>query len=142
MVSSNRMPFSTRDATLGSLLRSGASLVALCAFAAATPAFAQGGTAPASGTGTAGSTQPTGANAAPGTPAAGGTTPDSDQGAIVVTGIRQSLANSQNIKRNSDTVVDAITAQDIGALPDRSVTEALQRVPGVAMKRFAGSQYH
>ena len=50
-----------------------------------------------------------------------------------------SLANAQNIKRNSDTVVDAITAQDIGALPDRSVTEALQRVPGVSINRFAGS---
>ena len=47
--------------------------------------------------------------------------------------------NSQNIKRNADTVVDAITAQDIGALPDRSVTEALQRVPGVSINRFAGS---
>jgi TonB-dependent receptor len=58
---------------------------------------------------------------------------------IVVTGIRQSLANAQNIKRNSDTVVDAITAQDIGALPDRSVTEALQRVPGVSISRFAAS---
>jgi TonB-dependent receptor len=62
-----------------------------------------------------------------------------DDGGIVVTGIRQSLANSQDIKRDSDTVVDAITAQDIGALPDRSVTEALQRVPGVAINRFAGS---
>lgn len=62
-----------------------------------------------------------------------------DDNAIVVTGIRQSLANSQNIKRDSDTVVDAITAEDIGALPDRSVTEALQRVPGVAINRFAGS---
>ncbi len=59
--------------------------------------------------------------------------------AIVVTGIRQSLANSQDIKRDADTVVDAITAEDIGALPDRSVTEALQRVPGIAINRFAGS---
>ena len=58
---------------------------------------------------------------------------------IVVTGIRRSLANAQNIKRDSDTVVDAITAEDIGALPDRSVTEALQRVPGVSINRFAGS---
>lgn len=58
---------------------------------------------------------------------------------IVVSGIRQSLENAQRIKRDSDTVVDAITAQDIGALPDRSVTEALQRVPGVAINRFAGS---
>lgn len=58
---------------------------------------------------------------------------------IFVTGIRQSLANSQAIKRDSETVVDAITAEDIGALPDRSVTEALQRVPGIAINRFAGS---
>lgn len=58
---------------------------------------------------------------------------------IVVTGIRQSLASAQNIKRDSETVVDAITAEDIGALPDRSVTEALQRVPGIAINRFAGS---
>lgn len=56
---------------------------------------------------------------------------------IVVTGLRQSLANAQSIKRNADTVVDAITAEDIGALPDRSVNEALQRVPGVAISRFA-----
>ncbi|WP_313537460.1 TonB-dependent receptor [Sphingomonas sp.] len=63
-----------------------------------------------------------------------------DQGnEIVVTGIRASLANAQNIKRNADTVVDAITASDIGALPDRSVTEALQRVPGVTISRFAGT---
>ena len=59
--------------------------------------------------------------------------------AIVVTGIRASLANAQSIKKNSDTIVDAITAEDIGALPDRSVTEALQRIPGVAINRFAGS---
>ncbi|MXO88213.1 TonB-dependent receptor [Altererythrobacter aestuarii] len=64
--------------------------------------------------------------------------PDDDD-LIVVTGIRQSLASAQNIKRDSDTVVDAITAEDIGALPDRSVTEALQRVPGIAINRFAGS---
>ncbi|GGC02513.1 TonB-dependent receptor [Novosphingobium endophyticum] len=59
--------------------------------------------------------------------------------AIVVTGIRASLANAQAIKKNSDTVVDAITASDIGALPDRSVTEALQRVPGVSINRFASA---
>lgn len=56
---------------------------------------------------------------------------------IIVTGFRKSLENAQNIKRNSDTVVDSITAEDIGALPDRSVAEALQRVPGVNISRFA-----
>ena len=64
-----------------------------------------------------------------------------DQGVetIVVTGIRASLQNSQNIKRNADVFVDSITAEDIGALPDRSVTEALQRVPGVQINYFAGA---
>ncbi|QDH34478.1 TonB-dependent receptor [Porphyrobacter sp. YT40] len=55
---------------------------------------------------------------------------------IIVTGFRASLQNAQNIKRNADTVVDVITAEDIGALPDRSVAEALQRVPGVNIGRF------
>lgn len=64
---------------------------------------------------------------------------DGEENVIVVSGIRQSLQNAQDIKREADTVVDVITAEDIGALPDRSVTEALQRVPGVAINRFAGS---
>lgn len=69
------------------------------------------------------------------TPAADGASNDD----IVVTGLRQSLANAQSIKRNADTVVDAITAEDIGALPDRSVNEAIQRVAGVAITRFAAA---
>ncbi|HEX4736528.1 MAG TPA: TonB-dependent receptor [Allosphingosinicella sp.] len=140
MASFARTPLDMRrDANFGSLLRSGASLLAVCAFAAATPAFAQNGSAaPQGGAGTAGNAQQ-GTAPAPDANAAPAAPENSDQGAIVVTGIRQSLANSQNIKRNSDTVVDAITASDIGALPDRSVTEALQRVPGVEMNRFAGN---
>jgi TonB-dependent receptor len=59
-----------------------------------------------------------------------------DDDAIVVTGFRASLRNAQNIKENADTFVDVITAEDIGALPDRSVAEALQRVPGVNIGRF------
>ncbi len=55
---------------------------------------------------------------------------------IVVTGYRASLQSAQNIKRNADTFVDVISAEDIGALPDRSVAEALQRVPGVNIGRF------
>jgi TonB-dependent receptor len=99
-------------------LRAGASLLALGTLLAASGAYAQ--------------------DAAPATAASAA--PASDSGApIIVSGIRQSLANAQNIKKNSDTVVDAITAQDIGALPDRSVTEALQRVPGVSINRFAGT---
>ncbi|MGB5780013.1 MAG: TonB-dependent receptor plug domain-containing protein, partial [Allopontixanthobacter sediminis] len=55
---------------------------------------------------------------------------------IVVSGYRAALENAQNIKRNSDTFVDVISAEDIGALADRSVAEALQRVPGVNISRF------
>lgn len=83
--------------------------------------------------GTAGGTSGTAGN----TPESQDAAPDTARDEIVVTGIRQSLANAQSIKRNADTVVDAITAEDIGALPDRSVNEALQRVPGVAISRFA-----
>jgi TonB-dependent receptor len=54
---------------------------------------------------------------------------------IVVTGIRASLQSAQEIKKNSDQIVDSVTATDIGALPDRSVSEALQRIPGVTLQR-------
>ncbi|HEY0687182.1 MAG TPA: TonB-dependent receptor [Steroidobacter sp.] len=55
---------------------------------------------------------------------------------VIVTGMRVSLAVAQQSKRGSDTFVDSVAASDINALPDRSVTEALQRVPGVAIDRF------
>ena len=58
-------------------------------------------------------------------------------GDIVVTGIRNANENAIRIKRSADTVVDAISAEDIGALPDKSITETLQRIPGVAVNRFA-----
>jgi TonB-dependent receptor len=61
---------------------------------------------------------------------------EAEEDEIVVTGFRKSLENAQNIKRDSNTFVDVITAEDIGALPDRSVAEALQRVPGVNISRF------
>lgn len=56
---------------------------------------------------------------------------------VVVTGLRKSLESAQEIKKNAEVFVDSITSEDIGALPDRSVTEALQRIPGVAISRFA-----
>lgn len=56
---------------------------------------------------------------------------------IEIKGQRQSLTAAQEIKRNADTFVDAISTSDIGALPDASVVEALQRVPGISIERFA-----
>lgn len=61
---------------------------------------------------------------------------EDDENVIVVSGFRASLESAQAIKRDADTVVDVITAEDIGALADRSVAEALQRVPGVNISRF------
>lgn len=61
---------------------------------------------------------------------------EEEVGDIIVTGFRASLQSAQSIKRNADTVVDVISAEDIGALPDRSVAETLQRIPGVNIGRF------
>ena len=58
---------------------------------------------------------------------------------VVVVGVRKSLKTAQQIKRDADTVVDSITATDIGAFPDKSVAEALQRVAGITVNRFAAS---
>ena len=57
---------------------------------------------------------------------------------IVVTGIRASQARSIEVKRNADSVVEAISAQDIGKLPDVTISDSLQRVPGVQIRRDAG----
>ncbi|WP_439102977.1 TonB-dependent receptor [Congregibacter sp.] len=57
---------------------------------------------------------------------------------VVVTGIRQSLEKSADFKREDKGVVDAITAEDIGAFPDTNLAEALQRVTGVSIDRARG----
>jgi TonB-dependent receptor len=57
--------------------------------------------------------------------------------AVRVTGIRASLIRAQDMKRDADTHIDAISAVDISALPDVSVLEALQRIPGISIERFA-----
>jgi TonB-dependent receptor len=59
-----------------------------------------------------------------------------DLGEVAVTGIRASVERAQDIKRYADTFVDSVTALDIGALPDRSVTETLSRIPGVTIDHF------
>jgi TonB-dependent receptor len=60
---------------------------------------------------------------------------------IVVHGIRQSLDTAAAIKRNSDAIVDAITAEDIGLFSDNNIGEALQRVPGVQVERSEGEGF-
>ncbi|NKF51400.1 TonB-dependent receptor [Shewanella sp. WXL01] len=57
---------------------------------------------------------------------------------IAVKGIRSSLSRAQDIKRTSDGVVDAISAEDMGKFPDTNLAESLQRVTGVSIDRKNG----
>ena len=57
---------------------------------------------------------------------------------IIVTGIRNSLQLANDVKRNAPQVLDVITADDVGKLPDQNVAEALQRVTGVQITRVFG----
>ena len=57
---------------------------------------------------------------------------------VQVTGIRASARSSVAIKRDAMEVVDSITAEDIGKLPDPNVAETLTRIPGVQGYRYGG----
>ncbi len=57
---------------------------------------------------------------------------------VVVTGIRGSLRQSIDMKRDADNVMDALVAEDIGKFPDQNLAESLQRVSGVAIDRMRG----
>ncbi|WP_347332682.1 TonB-dependent receptor [Marinimicrobium locisalis] len=57
---------------------------------------------------------------------------------VVVTGIRRSLMNALAIKEESSSIVEAVSAEDIGKLPDTSIAESLARLPGLAGERVNG----
>ena len=76
-----------------------------------------------------------------GAPGSNTTTPtsvstDTTDQDIVVVGVRRALENAQEIKKNAATVVDSISATDIGAFPDKSAAGALQRIPGISVNRL------
>jgi iron complex outermembrane recepter protein len=120
-----------------------ACAAALFAFMAAGPASAQ--TAPEQE-----QTPPTNtkAKAAPATPAQAASKTDktsrksentvSNLDTIVVTGIAASIQNSLKAKQNSDDIIEAVSAEDIGKLPDASIAESLARLPGLATQRLDG----
>ncbi|WDA41584.1 TonB-dependent receptor [Erythrobacter sp. BLCC-B19] len=58
--------------------------------------------------------------------------------AIVVTGIRQSIQSSLDAKREATSIVEVITAEDLGLLPDLSIADTLARLPGVTAQRVRG----
>ena len=57
---------------------------------------------------------------------------------IIVRGIRGSILSSLAAKRESDSIVEAVSAEDIGKLPDVSIAESLARLPGLAAQRVRG----
>lgn len=65
------------------------------------------------------------------------TTPGSSDD-IVVTGYRKSLQDAIAIKRRADSIVDVISAEDVGKLPDSNVADSLARLPGVTVDRQFG----
>jgi iron complex outermembrane receptor protein len=64
--------------------------------------------------------------------------PETEVDEIIVTGIRASIENSIATKREETSIVEVVTAEDIGKLPDVSIAESLGRLPGLALQRLDG----
>ena len=62
----------------------------------------------------------------------------SAENVIIVSGFRQSLETAVATKRNSDLILESVTAEDIGKLPDDSIGESIARLPGVTSQRLNG----
>jgi iron complex outermembrane receptor protein len=58
---------------------------------------------------------------------------------VTVTGIRRGIEQAISIKKNSNSIVEAISAEDIGKLPDSTVAESISRLPGVTAQRDKSS---
>lgn len=127
-------------------IHGGASLLALAALGVAAPAHGQAAAETSTQSATQATTQAPGQAPQaerPGAAASNGTDaslpaspPGKEAADIVVVGVRNALATAQAIKRNAPTIVDSITATDIGAFPDQSAAESLQRVPGISVNRL------
>ncbi len=57
---------------------------------------------------------------------------------VIVTGIRRGIEDAISVKQGSNSIVEAISAEDIGKLPDNSIAESIARLPGLAAQRVAG----
>src|SRR5262245_35470074 len=74
------------------------------------------------------------------TPTADATKSGQEMDTVVVTGVRQSLTQGLENKRENPQVIESIVAEDIGKLPDNNVVEALQRVTGVQISNRGGGE--
>jgi len=109
-------------------LRSSASLLVLAWLGMAVPAYAKADDSPAP-------PQSTDVGA-PGSNTNDSTKSKTEKDTIVVVGVRRALATALMLKKNAPTVVDSVTATDIGAFPDQSAAGALQRIPGISVNRL------
>jgi TonB-dependent receptor len=100
-----------------------AALLASAALTITVPAFAQDASAPAASE----ASEPIAAAPAPG------------EDAIIVSGVRATQRSSIDFKRNADVVVDGLVSDEIGATPDNSVGDTLERIVGVSADRFKGN---
>jgi TonB-dependent receptor len=100
----------------------------------AAPAMAQAQTTTTADVGVEAQEGPADAEASPETDS----TVDASGDEIVVTGIRRSLQSAQNIRRNSEQIVDSVVAEDIGKLPDLNTAQTAARIPGVQVYRQGG----
>lgn len=57
---------------------------------------------------------------------------------VVVTGIRRGIEGAISVKKNAEGIVEAVSAEDIGKLPDTSIAESIARLPGLSAQRVAG----
>src|SRR5450830_631422 len=65
-------------------------------------------------------------------------TADAPIASVTVTGIRRGIEDAISVKKDSTSIVEAISAEDIGKLPDVSIAESIARLPGLAAQRVAG----
>ncbi|HET7811426.1 MAG TPA: TonB-dependent receptor [Steroidobacteraceae bacterium] len=63
---------------------------------------------------------------------------DEEIGEVVVTGLRKSITDSIAVKKDESSIVEVVSAEDIGKLPDASIAEAIGRLPGLAAQRTNG----
>jgi TonB-dependent receptor len=57
---------------------------------------------------------------------------------VTITGIRKGIEDAISVKKNSDSIVESVSAEDIGKLPDNSIAESIARLPGLSAQRVAG----
>ncbi|WP_426319072.1 TonB-dependent receptor [Pseudoduganella sp. R-43] len=72
------------------------------------------------------------------TTTATGQAADAPMQTVTVSGIRRGIEDAISVKKNATSIVEAISAEDIGKLPDTSIAESIARLPGLAAQRVAG----